>query len=105
MYILDKNTYGKIIKCNCCNEIQFQLGNTVIVFTPNEFYEFDQFFDEIRNDFPYLNCDNKYKRQFLIRTNKKKSTIFLSYNELEAAISLINNAVLMLSISDIMQIK
>lgn len=105
MKILDKNNYGQISKCTCCDEVQFQIGTCILTFTKEEFYEFDIFFDEIRKDMEQVACKDHEKRQFIVKTNRNNTILFLSFNELEAAIELITNATLLLSVNEMIEVK
>ncbi|HLU85302.1 MAG TPA: DUF6686 family protein [Vicingaceae bacterium] len=105
MKILDKNNYGLISKCECCDEVQFQFGTCILTFTKEEFFEFDEFFDEIRKDIKHVNCNDNDKRQYIVKTTRNNTILYLSFNELKAAISLVTNAMLLLSLNDMIEVK
>jgi len=99
MNVLHHNRFGNIAKCECCQDLQLSLGNVILTFSEEEYYEFDSFFNEIREDFetekPNENCSKKY----VIVTNHKGIILSLSFQELFNTIELLNFSTIMLSVN------
>ncbi len=99
MKILHHNDFGNIAKCKCCNDLQLTLGNVLIPFTEEEYVEFDEFFNEIREDFKDEVKTKSKKREYIIRTNKDDLILVFSYQELKDTIELLNYSTLMLAVN------
>ena len=99
MKILHHNDFGNIAKCSCCSDLQLTLGNVLVAFTEEEYAEFDEFFNEIREDFKSEVKTKSKKREYIIRTNKDDLILVFSYKELKETIELLNFSTIMLAVN------
>lgn len=97
--ILHKNNFGNIAECRCCKELQLSLGNVILTFSEEEYIQFDNFFDEIREDFATEKPTQNNQKKYVIVTNYKGLVLSLSYRELYDTIELLNFSTIMLSIN------
>jgi hypothetical protein len=105
MKILHENNFGHIAKCQCCEELQLNLGNVLLTFSEEEYLQFDNFFDEIRTDIftdtSYINPNRKY----VVVTNYKGVVLSLTHTELVNTIELLNFSTMMISVNKLMNIS
>jgi len=99
MKVLHHNDFGNIAKCKCCQDLQLSLGNIIFTFSEEEYYEFDSFFNEIREYFDTEKRDENCSRKYVIVTNHKGIILSLSYQELYHTIELLNFSTIMLSVN------
>jgi hypothetical protein len=99
MKVLHHNDFGNIAKCKCCQDLQISLGNLILTFSEEEYYEFDSFFNEIREYVEGEKSNENCSRKYVIVTNKKGITLSLSYQELFNTIELLNFSTIMLSVN------
>lgn len=105
MKILHKNNFGYIAKCKCCEELQLNLGNVLLTFSETEYLEFDNFFDEIREDMiTEKSCKNS-NRKYIVVTNCSGVVLSLTYSELLNTIELLNFSTIMISVSKLMNVS
>lgn len=105
MKILHENDFGNVAKCKCCNDLQLSLGNILLTFSEEEYFLFDSFFDEIRQDFATEKPTNNCNRKYVIVTNHKGLVFSLSYRELSKTIELLNFSSMMLSVNKLMSVS
>ncbi len=99
MTVLHQNDFGNIAKCTCCQELQLNLGSVILTFSEEEFHQFDNFFNDIREDFVTEKPTNNCNKRYVIVTNHKGIILSLSYAELYNTIELLNFSTIMLSVN------
>jgi len=104
MVVLHHNFFGNISKCNCCNNLQLTIGNVIIPLTEEEYFEFDEFFDEVREDFKTEKKTNSKRKEYVVRTSVDNLILVFSYQELRATLELLTFATLMLTVNKLTEV-
>jgi hypothetical protein len=102
MEILHKNKFGHIAKCQCCEELQLNLGNVLLTFSENDYLKFDNFFDEIRADIVTNKSRINSKKKYVIVTNYNGLVLSLTHDELLNTMELLNFSTIMISVNNLM---
>ncbi len=105
MKILHENDFGNIAKCHCCQELQLSLGNVILTFSEEEYLQFDNFFNEIREDFATEKPTPNEHRKYVVTTNHKELVLAFSYKELQDTIELLNFSTIMLSVNKLTSVS
>ena len=101
MKLLHKNYFGYVAKCKCCKDIQLGLGNVILTFTEQDYFDFGSFFDEIRENYKAIEDKNNFKKKYIISTGYNGVILSLSYKELEYTIELLNFSNIMLFVNSV----
>ena len=105
MKVLHENKFGHIARCQCCQELQIKLGNVVLSFSDDQYSQFDNFFNEIREDIFTEKLCFKKNRRYVVVTNYKGVVLSLTHTELLDTIELLNFSTMMISVNEIMDLS